>query len=164
MMDHEMHLDLQVLMKSYEEENIGQSLIDIERKDEVFLAMGNMPKDIPIESTSKDDYLFMDWVDKYITKIEDQGCTRIACISEGLSDAHAWTETRYEEPLWIVASDPEEVSNHIPYGLKNKIPYSSIDWVDRNTLGMNTMGGKEFNFCYKFFVVTEIVLTCGKPQ
>ena len=41
--------DLQMLMKSYEEENIGQSLIEIERKDEVFLAMGNIPENIPIE-------------------------------------------------------------------------------------------------------------------
>ena len=35
MVDHEMHLDLQVLVKSYEEENISQALIEVERKDEV---------------------------------------------------------------------------------------------------------------------------------
>ena len=26
------------------------------------------------------------------------------------------------------------------------------------------MGGKEFNFCNKFFVVNDIVLACGQPQ
>ena len=33
MVDHEMHLDLQVLMKTYEETNIVQALIEVERKD-----------------------------------------------------------------------------------------------------------------------------------
>ena len=32
---HEMHLDSQVLVKSYEKENIGQALIKVERKDKV---------------------------------------------------------------------------------------------------------------------------------
>ena len=47
---------------------------------------------------------------------------------------------------------------------QKKSPCSSIDWVDRDTLGMNTVGGKEFNFCNKFFGVNGIVLTCGKPK
>ena len=79
MVDHEMHLDLQVLVKSYEEENISQALIEVERKDEVFF------------STIK-------------------------------------------------------MADHITYGSANKIPCSSIDWVDRGTLGMETVGGKRFNF------------------
>ena len=29
---------------------------------------------------------------------------------------------------------------------------------------MKNVGGKEFNFCNKLFVVNAIVLTCGKPQ
>ena len=98
--------------------------------------MGNMAEDIPIESARKYDYLFMYWVDKYITKIEDQGCTKIACINKGLSDTHAQKE--------MVESGPEEVADHIPYESANKIPYSSIDWVDRDTLGMKTLGGKDF--------------------
>ena len=65
-----------------------------------------MDEDIPSESTSKDDYLLMDWVDKNITEIEDQGCTRIACIIEGLSDTHAWKETHYDIPLWMVEYYP----------------------------------------------------------
>ena len=52
---HEEGADLQVIVKSYEEENIGQALIDIGRKDEVFLAMGNMVEEISSESTSKYD-------------------------------------------------------------------------------------------------------------
>ena len=82
-------------MKSYVEENLGQELIEIGRKDEVFLAMGNMVEDIPTKSTRKYDYLFMDWVDKNITEIEDQGYTRIAYISQGLSDIHSWKEEHY---------------------------------------------------------------------
>ena len=77
---------------------------------------------------------------------------------------HAWKETPYDKTLWMVYSAPEEVSYHIPYGSENKIPYSSIDWVDRNIFGMKTLGGKEFYFCNKFFVVTDIVLTCEQQQ
>ena len=97
MVDHEMHLDLQVLVKSHKEENISQALIEVERKDEVFL------------STIK-------------------------------------------------------MANHITYGSENKIPCSSIDWVDRDTFKVKKVGDEEFNFCNNFFVVTDIVLTCGKPQ
>ena len=103
---HEEGADLQMLVKIYEEENLGQALIEIERKDQVLLAMGNMPEDIQIESESKDDYLFMDWVDKYITKIEDQGCSRSACINRGLFDMHAWKETPYDTNLWMVYFSP----------------------------------------------------------
>ena len=60
-----------MLMKRYEEENLGHELIEIERRDELFLYMGKMDEDIPIESTCKAVYLFMDWVHKYITEIED---------------------------------------------------------------------------------------------
>ena len=81
--NHEEGADLHVLVKSYEEENIGQPLIEVERKDEVFLS----------------------------TKMR---------------------------------------SYQIPYGLTNKIPYSSIDWVDRDTFEVKNVGGEEFNFCNKF--------------
>ena len=36
--------------------------------------------------------------------------------------------------------------------------------MDRDTLGIKDVGGKEFNFCNKFFGVNGIVMTCGKPQ
>ena len=88
---------MQVLVKIYEEENLGQALIKIERKDEELFSFRKM-------------------------------------------------------------------YDHIQYGSANKIPCSSIYWVDRGTLGMKTLGGEEFYFCNKFFVVTDIVLTCGKPQ
>ena len=84
MVNHEMHIDLQVLVKSYEEENISQALIEVERKDEVFF------------STIK-------------------------------------------------------MADHINYGSANKIPYSSIDWVDRGTFEVKNAGGEEFNFCNKVF-------------
>ena len=64
----------------------------------------------------------------------------------------------------MVEYDPKEVFDHIPYGSANKIPCSSIDWVDRDTFKVKKVGDEEFNFCNKFFVVTDIVLACGKPQ
>ena len=54
--------------------------------------------------------------------------------------------------------------DHIPYGSTNKIPYSSIYWVDRDVIELKTLGGKEFYFCNKVFVVTDIVLTCEHKQ
>ena len=60
--------------------------------------------------------------------------------------------------------DLEEMGDHIPYGSENKSPCSSIDWVNRDTLGMKVVGGKEFNFYNKFFVVNGIVLKCGQTQ
>ena len=47
---------------------------------------------IPIESTSKGDCLFMDWVDKYIIEMKDQGCTKIAYIGKEMFDMHILVE------------------------------------------------------------------------
>ena len=33
---------------------------------------------------------------------------------------------------------------------------SSIDWVYRDIFGMKTLGGNEFDFCNKIFVVTDM--------
>ena len=81
--NHEEGADLQMLVKRYEEENLGQALIEIERKDVVFLAMVNMSEDIPIESERKDDYLFMDWVDKYILKWRINDALELLASIEG---------------------------------------------------------------------------------
>ena len=62
MVDHEMHLDLQVLTKSYEEQNIGQALIEVEGKDEVFFSTRNMADHIPYGSANKIPYSPIDWV------------------------------------------------------------------------------------------------------
>ena len=86
-----------MIRKSYKEENIGQALIKVEGKDEVFFSSRKM-------------------------------------------------------------------ADHIPYGSENKSAYSSIDCMDRDIFGMKTLGGKFFYFCNNFFVVTDISLTCGKPQ
>ena len=60
---HEEGAYLQMLVKSYDEENIGQALIEIERKDELFLDMGNMAEDIPIEPTIKEIiYPWIGWI------------------------------------------------------------------------------------------------------
>ena len=47
MVDREMHLNLQMLVKSYEEENIIHALIEGERKDEVLFSTINMSDHIP---------------------------------------------------------------------------------------------------------------------
>ena len=153
-----------MFVKSPDEGYFGQAHVGMLNGIKEFLDMRNMDKDISSESTRKHDHLFKDWVTKNIIEIKDQGCTRIACISEGLSKTHAWKETHYDIPLWMVEYDLEEVSNNIPYGSKNKIPYSSIDWVDRDTFGMKTLGGEEFYFCNNFFVGTVIVLTYEQYQ
>ena len=95
--NHEEGADLQVLVKSNEEEKIGQALIEVERKDELFFSTRKM-------------------------------------------------------------------ADRIPYGSANKIPYSSIDWVNRDTFEVKKAGDEEYNFCNTFFVVTDIVLACGQPQ
>ena len=103
--NHKEGADLQVFVKSHDEEYFGQAHVGIKNGIEEFLAMGNMAEDIPSESASKDDHLFMDWVDKNITKIEDQRCTRIAYTGEGLSDTYDWKETHSHNPLWMVESN-----------------------------------------------------------
>ena len=42
----------------------------------------------------------------------------------------------------MVEYGPEEVADHIPYVSTNKILCSSIDWVDRDIIEMNNLGGK----------------------
>ena len=58
-----------------------KELVLPQKNIEESLSMGYINESIPFESTSKGDYLFKDLVDKYITKMEDQGCTKLACIS-----------------------------------------------------------------------------------
>ena len=83
----------QVFVKSHDKEYFGQAHVDIQNGIEEFLAMGNMTEDIPSESTSKDNNLFMDWVNKNITEIENQRCTRLlapvkGCLTHMLGKRH----------------------------------------------------------------------------
>ena len=68
-----MHLDLQVLMKSYEEENIGQAFIEVEGKDEVFLSTIKMADHIPYGSANKSAYSSIYWVDRDIFGMKTLG-------------------------------------------------------------------------------------------
>ena len=131
-----------MFVKSPDEDYFGQAPVGMQKGIKEFLAMRNMAEDISSESTSKHDHLFRDWVTKIITEIEDKRCTRISCTIEGLSNTYAWEEIHSDNSLWMVESDPEEVADHIPYGSEKKIPYSSIDWVDRDTLGIKDVGAK----------------------
>ena len=70
-------------------------------------------------------------------------------------------ERPHKLPMWKGVFFLEEVDDHIPYVSANKIPYSSIDWVDRDIIEINSLGGKGFFYlCNNFFVVTDSVLTC----
>ena len=61
--------------------------------------MGNIVEYMPSELANEGDYMFMDWVDKYTIEMEDQVCTRLACISRGLFEMHALEEKPHELPL-----------------------------------------------------------------
>ena len=71
--NHEGGADLQVLVKIYEEENLGQALIENERKDEVFLSLINMADQIPYGSENKSLYSSIDWVDRNIFGMKTLG-------------------------------------------------------------------------------------------
>ena len=63
---------------------------------------------------------------------------------------------------WILI---QRRDGHIPYGSTNKIPYSSIDQVDRDIIEIKTLGSKGFFYlCNNFFVITDIVFTCEQQQ
>ena len=64
------------------------------------LAMRYVDEYIPFELSSKGDYLFKDLVDKYITEMEDQGCTKLTCIGRELFDMHDLKERPHEPPIW----------------------------------------------------------------
>ena len=70
---HEGGADLQVLVKIYEEENMGQELIENERKDEVFLSLINKADQIPYGSENKILYSSIDWVDRNIFGMKTLG-------------------------------------------------------------------------------------------
>ena len=55
--------------------------------------------------------------------------------------------------MWLITSHAE-----------NQTAYPCIDWVDRDIIGIKTVGGKEFNLYNDFYVGNGIVLACGKPQ
>ena len=62
-----------MLEKSYEEENIGQALIEVERKDEVFFSTIKMSNHITYGSENKITYSSIDWVDRYTFEVKKVG-------------------------------------------------------------------------------------------
>ena len=65
--NHEGGADLQVFVKSHDEEYFGQAPVGMQNGIEEFLGIGNMAEDISSESTNEHDHLLRDWVDKNIT-------------------------------------------------------------------------------------------------
>ena len=65
-------------------------------------------------------------------------------------------EGPHELPMWEGNFNLEDVADYIPFKSENQSAYPCIDWVDRDIIGIKTVGGKEFNFCNKFFVVIVI--------
>ena len=65
--------------------------------------------------------------------------------------------------MWKGDFTQEEVDDHIPYGLENKIAYPSIEWVDIGIIETNTLGGNFFLcLCNEVFFLPNIALTCEK--
>ena len=61
--------------------------------------MDKLVEGMHIESASKGDCMSMDWVDKYIIEMNDQGCTRISCIGKELFGMHILEERPRELPI-----------------------------------------------------------------
>ena len=51
--------------------------------------MEDIDEKMSFESACKGDDIVNDLVDKYITEMEDQGCTKIACIDRELFDMNS---------------------------------------------------------------------------
>ena len=63
-----------------------------QKEIEESLDMGDIEESISFESTIKGDYLFNELIDKYTTKMEDKGCTKLARIGREMFDMHALKE------------------------------------------------------------------------
>ena len=74
-------------------------MVGCEKKDGDSLAREKVFEGMLIELKIKCDCLFMDWVDKYIAEMKDQGCTRLACIGKELFDMHILGERPHELPI-----------------------------------------------------------------
>ena len=61
--------------------------------------MDKLVEGMHIESARKGDCTSIDWVDKYIIEMNDQGCTRIAWIGKELFDIHILEERPRELPI-----------------------------------------------------------------
>ena len=66
---------LQVLVKGYSIEYLGQTLV---------LFNKYIQEDILFISASKDTYFSMNWIGEYIVEMETQGCTSLACLGRRL--------------------------------------------------------------------------------
>ena len=66
--------------------------------------------------------------------------------------------------LWKGYFTSEDVSDYIPCGSENKT-CSSIEWVDKCLIEMDTLGGNIFLcLCSEFFVIPDISLTWVDQQ
>ena len=98
-------------------------------------------------------------------EIETQGCTSISYNCKEFFLRYYLEEGPHDIPMWKGAFTSEDVANHIRYILEKKSANSSIEWVDRCIIEMNTLRGKIFLFlCIEVFVLPDIYLTCEKQQ
>ena len=82
--EHEENFDLQVLKKRNNNKDYGQALVL--KDEEEKLAMGEIDNGMTFKSSRKGTHLPMDWVDEYITELEVQGCTILACMGRIFMD------------------------------------------------------------------------------
>ena len=150
---HEESSDLQVLLKGDAIEYLGQTFE---------LLHQYIQEGLIFRYASKGTYLSRDWIDKYLTEMEVQGCISFSCIYREFFDMHALEERPQEIPIWIEYLAMKRVSDYIPHKLESHIFYSSMDWVDEYISKMEIHQGEKY-VClyYKYFGFTDIVLPCG---
>ena len=67
--------------------------------------------------------------------------------------------------MWKGSFTSEYVADYISCKSENKSAYSSIEWVDRCLIEMDTLGGNIFFcLCSEFFVIPDISLTWVDQQ
>ena len=120
--------------------NVTSAHVLHHKDTEESLPMGYIYENMPLEEEIKYFYLFIDWIDKYITGMEAQGCTSLARIYTKMFDMHSLKERIHDFPISRKYLDLNKVAYYISYGSANKIYYSSIYCVDRGIMEIQKFG------------------------
>ena len=97
--------------------------------------------------------------------MEDQGCTKLACISREWFDMHALEERPQELPIWNEDLDLKKVADYISNILAIQSVYLSMDWVDRYITKREIHRGKIY-YCFydNYFGFIDDFLPCEQQQ
>ena len=67
---------------------------------EEYLSIRDIDENMTFESTKRADYIFKELIYKYIIEMEDQGCTKLSCVSREWFDMHSLEERPHKMPVW----------------------------------------------------------------